>query len=73
VLARFGTAEIEEEWYTVRGIEPDAVPALVAALVGAGVRVYAVEPRQQTLEDRFLQLLGGDGDGDSDHREADPA
>jgi hypothetical protein len=34
------------------------VPDLVAAIVGLGGRVYAVEPQQQSLEDRFLQLLG---------------
>ncbi|HEX6506321.1 MAG TPA: ABC transporter ATP-binding protein [Chloroflexota bacterium] len=67
ILAQFGTVEVEEEWYTVRGIEPDAVPGLVSALVAAGVRVYAVEPRRQSLEDRFLQRLGGGSDGHSDH------
>lgn len=56
---RFGTVEIQGEWYTVRGIEADAVPDLVAEIVRHGGRVHAVEPRHQTLEDRFLQLLGG--------------
>lgn len=72
-LDRFGSVEVEEEWYTVRGINPDEVPELVAALVAAGARVYAVEPRQQSLEDRFLELLGGTHDGHSDHRSPDPA
>jgi ABC-2 type transport system ATP-binding protein len=72
-LNRFGSLDIEEEWYTVRGIKPDEVPELVAALVASGARVYAVEPRQQTLEDRFLELLGGTTDGHSDHRSFDPA
>lgn len=68
ILDRFGTVDVEEESYTVRGIEPNQVPQLVAALVGAGARVYAVEPRQQSLEDRFLELLGGHSDGTLDHR-----
>jgi ABC-2 type transport system ATP-binding protein len=72
-LNRFGSVDIEEEWYTVRGIEPDEVPELVAALVATGARVYAVEPRLQTLEDRFLELLGGTSDGHSDHRSPDSA
>jgi ABC-2 type transport system ATP-binding protein len=73
VLDRFGTVEIEDEWYTVRGISPDEVPELVAALVAGGARVYAVEPRQQSLEDRFLELLGGTPDGHSHHRPPHPA
>jgi ABC-2 type transport system ATP-binding protein len=60
VLHRFGTVEIQNDWYTVRGIATDAVPDLVAEVVRLGGRIHAVEPCQQTLEDRFLQLLGGD-------------
>ncbi len=56
---RFGSVEIHDDWYTVRGIDPDAVPDLVAEIVRVGGRVHTVEPRQQTLEERFLQLLGG--------------
>jgi ABC-2 type transport system ATP-binding protein len=73
VLDRFGSLEIEEEWYTLRGIAPDEVPELVAALVASDARVYSVEPRQQSLEDRFLELLGGTSDGHSHHRSPDPA
>jgi ABC-2 type transport system ATP-binding protein len=58
-LARFGAAAQEGEWLTVRGIEPDRVPELVAEIVRIGGRVYAVEPRHESLEDRFLSLLGG--------------
>jgi len=29
----------------------------VSEIVNQGGRVYAVEPRHETLEDRFLQLL----------------
>ena len=56
-LRRFGRIETEDDWYVVRGIVDDAVPDLVAEIVRLGGRVHAVEPRQVTLEDRFLQLL----------------
>jgi ABC-2 type transport system ATP-binding protein len=57
-LASFGELDDDGEWLIVRGIEPDRVPDLVAEAVRLGGRVYAVEPRHQSLEDRFLQLLG---------------
>jgi ABC-2 type transport system ATP-binding protein len=56
-LGEFGTLEDEGEWLTFRGLHPDRVPQLVSELVRQGGRVYAVEPRHETLEDRFLQLL----------------
>ena len=56
-LLAFGRMDDEGEWLTFRGLKPDRVPELVRALVAQGGRVYAVEPRQETLEDRFLQLL----------------
>jgi ABC-2 type transport system ATP-binding protein len=59
-LAHFGRLAEEGEWLTIRGLAPDRVPELVAELVRLGGRVYAVEPRQQSLEDRFLQLLKED-------------
>jgi ABC-2 type transport system ATP-binding protein len=57
-LRRFGDVSYEDGWYTVRGIADDAVPDLITELVRLGGRVYAVEPCHQTLEERFLQLLG---------------
>jgi ABC-2 type transport system ATP-binding protein len=56
-LREFGTADDEGEWLTFRGLKPERVPDLVDAIVREGGRVYAVEPRHETLEDRFLQLL----------------
>jgi ABC-2 type transport system ATP-binding protein len=56
-LGQFGNLEDEGEWLTFRGLSPDRVPELVSEIVGQGGRVYAVEPRHETLEDRFLQLL----------------
>jgi ABC-2 type transport system ATP-binding protein len=58
-LRRFGELDIQGEWYTIHGVTPDTVPDLVTEIVRLNGRVYAVEPRRETLEDRFLQLLGG--------------
>jgi len=58
-IARFGDVAEEGGWLTVRGIDAPAVPDLVAALVRAGGRVHAVETAHESLEDRFLRLLGG--------------
>ncbi len=57
-LAPFGAVSHAGEWLVVRGVAPDRVPNLVAALVAAGGGVRAVEPRRGTLEERFLELLG---------------
>jgi ABC-2 type transport system ATP-binding protein len=73
VLRHFGEVGVDGDWYTIQGVESDAVPRLVAALVAAGADVYAVEPCRQTLEDRFLQLLGGSPDGRADDRAHHPA
>ena len=37
--------------------DPTTVPDLVAALVGLGVRVHAVEPARISLEERLLDIL----------------
>jgi hypothetical protein len=47
----------DEGWLTVSGIDPGRVPDLISAIVAAGGRIYAVDPGQQTLEERFLQLI----------------
>ena len=59
-LASFGDLVDDGEWITLRGLLAERVPDVVDEIVGLGGRIYAVEPRQQTLEDRFLQLLGED-------------
>jgi ABC-2 type transport system ATP-binding protein len=56
-LRAFGELQSEGEWIVVRGIAADRVPDLVRAIVERGGRVYAVEPRHESLEDRFLSLL----------------
>src|SRR4051812_4128509 len=52
-LERFGSMAQEDEWLTVRGIDVERVPDLVAEIVRLGGRVYAVEPKHESLEDRF--------------------
>ncbi|MDQ2951994.1 MAG: ABC transporter ATP-binding protein [Chloroflexota bacterium] len=56
-LSAFGATVQEGEWLTVRGIDVERVPELIAELVRLGGRVYAVEPKHESLEDRFLRLL----------------
>jgi ABC-2 type transport system ATP-binding protein len=56
-LGSFGQPRVEGEWLTFNGLGTDRVPELVAEVVRRGGRVYAVEPRTRSLEDRFLQLL----------------
>ena len=56
-LRGYGDLSTEGEWIVVRGIDPERVPDLVRAIVEQGGRVHAVEPRHETLEDRFLSLL----------------
>jgi ABC-2 type transport system ATP-binding protein len=48
----------EGEWLLVRDLAAGQVPDVVAALVARGGRVEAVVPQQQSLEARFLELLG---------------
>jgi ABC-2 type transport system ATP-binding protein len=62
LLARYGNVREEGEWLAVRGLAAERVPEVVVALVGGGARVYAVEPRRESLEERFSRLVGG-GDG----------
>src|SRR4029450_10606420 len=56
-IAGYGATSVAGEWVTVRGLPGDRVPDLVADLVGLGVRVLAVEPGRQTLEERLLDVL----------------
>lgn len=67
ILGRFGPVSVEGDCFTIRDIEHDRIPDLVASIVRQGGLVYAVEPAQLTLEDRFLQLLGESTSGHLDH------
>jgi ABC-2 type transport system ATP-binding protein len=59
-LRRFGRLHRDGDWISVDGVTLETVPDLVAEIVALGGRVYAVEPRHQSLEDRFMELLGGE-------------
>jgi ABC-2 type transport system ATP-binding protein len=58
-LGRYGKVGVDGPWMSVLGCQPDQIPDLVAAIVAAGGRIYAVEPGRETLEERFVELLGG--------------
>ena len=62
--ATFGTLSDDPPWLVVRGCPPERVPDLVAAMVGAGGRIHAVDAGRETLEERFLELLGHPIDAD---------
>jgi ABC-2 type transport system ATP-binding protein len=57
-LGHFGRWTPDRDWLLVEDIAIGQVPDLVAAVVGLGGRVEAVVPQQQSLEERFLELLG---------------
>ena len=60
IAASFGTSRKDGRWLEVAGIAEESVPGLVRALVAAGIDVHEVAPARQTLEERFMALLGGD-------------
>jgi ABC-2 type transport system ATP-binding protein len=58
-MARFGELDDDADGaILIKGIERERIPELVSAIVASGARVYAVEPRHESLEERFLSLLG---------------
>ncbi len=57
-LGRFGRWHREGEWIVIEGIDPAGTADLVDELVALGGRVEAVIPEHQSLEARFLELLG---------------
>jgi ABC-2 type transport system ATP-binding protein len=59
-LSRRGTVAEHDGWVIVDRVATETVPDLVAEVVAGGARVYAVEPVRQTLEERFLALLGAE-------------
>ncbi len=56
-LQRFGSVAVDGDSFSVQGVGANTVPDLVAEVVRMGGRVYSVEPRHISLEERFLQLL----------------
>ena len=59
-LGRFGTVEESAGWVIIAGVTPGTIPDIVAEVVASGARVFAVEPHHQSLEERFMELLGGE-------------
>ncbi len=57
-LGVFGRWTAEGDWLLVEDMAAGRVPELVAAIVSFGGQVEAVIPEQQSLEERFLELLG---------------
>ena len=57
-LAGFGRWTQDGDWLLVEDMTAGRVPDLVAAIVSLGGQVEAVVPEQQSLEERFLELLG---------------
>ena len=56
-LAGFGRWTQEGDWMLVEDMAAGRVPELVGSIVSLGGQVEAVIPEQQTLEERFLELL----------------
>jgi ABC-2 type transport system ATP-binding protein len=56
-LAGFGRWMPDGDWLLVEDMAPGRVPELVGSIVSLGGQVEAVVPEQQTLEERFLELL----------------
>jgi ABC-2 type transport system ATP-binding protein len=60
-LATFGPLELDPadpDLITIRPIDPARIPDVVATIVAAGGRVHSVGQGRETLEERFLELLG---------------
>ena len=58
-LARFGEIDDGADGaILIRGVEMERIPDVVSEAVRSGARIYAVEPQHETLEERFLRLLG---------------
>ncbi|ANY74554.1 bacitracin ABC transporter ATP-binding protein [Paenibacillus ihbetae] len=58
LLQSFG-AKTEGNKVIVRG-NPETVADINAILVGAGIRVFSIQPVTESLEDQFLEMTGGD-------------
>ncbi|HAF97046.1 ABC transporter ATP-binding protein [Paenibacillus lactis] len=58
LLQSFG-AKTEGNRVIVRG-NPETVADINALLVEAGIRVFAIQPVTESLEDQFLEMTGGD-------------
>jgi ABC-2 type transport system ATP-binding protein len=57
---RFGTPTLEGGLLSIRPMEADQVPDLVATLVAMGAKVFEVHAGRSSLERRFLDLVARD-------------
>lgn len=57
-FSAFGAWQRDGAWLVVDGIDPSRVAELVGQVVALGGQVQAVIPEHQSLEARFLELLG---------------
>jgi ABC-2 type transport system ATP-binding protein len=57
-LTAFGRWTSDGDWLLVEDMTAGRVPELVARIVSLGGQVEAVVPEHQSLEERFLELLG---------------
>lgn len=57
-LERFGRMSVDAGWTVFTGLGRDRVPELVESVVSLGGRIYAVEAVHDSLENRFMTLLG---------------
>jgi ABC-2 type transport system ATP-binding protein len=57
-LGHLGRWQRQNEWVAVEDIDPSNVPDLVEHVIALGGRIEAVVPEHQSLEARFLELLG---------------
>lgn len=59
-------AQFPKNSYTINGdfieviIEKEAIPKVNAAFVSRNVKVYSIRQRAKSLEDKFLEITGGD-------------
>ena len=59
-FARDGEARADEADTVSAEVPRERVPDALAALAGAGVRVFGVEKQSSTLEELFLEVTGGE-------------
>jgi len=56
-----GSVRLEGEKLTLEALNEECLPEVVAYLVASGARVYSFQPRQLSLEELFLRIVGSDG------------
>ena len=64
-LSVYGEPRFDGSELVIRALPDERVPDLVAELVAMGVRVHAVSSGTESLEQRFLELVGRPRVGDS--------